>query len=597
MKKILLLLICGFLLFQCTEVSKEDIDQLKKETEDLKAQLDAIEAGKTVVDIQFVDKQMVLIYNTTEKDTLDMPVGLDGQPGAPGQDGADGAPGKDGADGAPGQDGVDGAPGKDGADGAPGQDGVGIASIEFDEMTGLLTITLTNGNQSVFQIFGEDGNLKARLISDINGKYLVKEIKMGDATLASITYNDAYQATEVNIYEVDGATANVAKKIIRKYDGDLLIGIEEQKIATRNHSNYDEQYVGEWLHYVGFNEDKGEEFYEDNGDGSYTRYFFEWTDGTEYYYMGTTPWFYVTDANILATAKSTDQDLNGDGEPEGIQYIKPSENVYHIVGDNFPTHDSNGSLIDLWYHCPIIITYKGELQIGDVESTRFTKIECNAQGYPEKIYESVDSEEEAFSYQLNTFDENGYKTTTEFYESTDGTNWTKKDEYLSYAYDANMNLISTTKNMPASDSTVVVQQAEYDENGNPVKIWAYQETIYQGNDWWHEEEFDPESETGWNPIVVAEAGLRQVATIEYNYNYKNFFGNTISALVPELDNYTLKNAPVKVSATGSLNFANAEYKEFNAGGYPETMTGYGFNSGCDWSTLLQIDINYIVKEE
>ncbi len=80
---------------------------------------------------------------------------IKGEKGDPGEKGEPGEPGPAGADGAPGRDGMDG---KDGADGAPGRDGVGIASVvqtatsTVDAGVNVITVTPTDGTSSDFQV-------------------------------------------------------------------------------------------------------------------------------------------------------------------------------------------------------------------------------------------------------------------------------------------------------------------------------------------------------------------------------------------------------------------------------------------------------------
>ncbi|MFW5872862.1 MAG: hypothetical protein ACOCVN_02635, partial [bacterium] len=151
------------------------------------------------------------------------------------------------------------------------------------------------------------------------------------------------------------------------------------------------------------------------------------------------------------------------------------------------------------------------------------------------------------------------------------------------------------KHMPANDSTVVIQKADYDQNNNPVAIYRYMDEMTEWS--WVGWQFNPDTQE-LEPVhenVIAEAGLRQIASIEYNYDFKNFFGNTLEALVPELKNYKVYNAPKKISMTGSFNFGSAEYSDFNDGGYPDKVVFYGFE-GKEYSTRLEVSLSYDVKQ-
>lgn len=99
-------------------------------------------------------------------------------------------------------------------------------------------------------------------------------------------------------------------------------------------------------------------------------------------------------------------------------------------------------------------------------------------------------------------------------------------------------------------------------------------------------------------VTIREAGLYKVAMIEYNYTFKNFLGNTITALVPELEGYKIVNAIKRVTTPNSYSFANIEYKEFNEFGYPQRMQMDAADAeGGDYGANFEVLLNYKVKSK
>lgn len=161
--------------------------------------------------------------------------GADGAAGANGADGKDGedgktpyildgywyigetntgvkAEGKDGTDGAAGADGKDGANGTDGANGA---DGVGIASVEQTTISSedggrnVITITLTNGTKSTFEIKngskGSDGSGGGIGATDTDETLeITQDGKLSVNTTDEITEGSTLPVTAGAIYEVLG---------------------------------------------------------------------------------------------------------------------------------------------------------------------------------------------------------------------------------------------------------------------------------------------------------------------------------------------------------------------------------------------------------
>lgn len=216
-RKLLLLLMSAFILFfaSCSkDDDSADLADLKKQVEELKALLDS---QTTITDVSFEGSEMVLTFSNgavvkTEAPTTVMPyIGDNGNWWVNGKDLGTKAEaempsiGDNGnwwigdtdtgvkAQGANGQDGTNGN------DGVDGTDGTGIATVEYDATTAILTIVLTDGTEFEYVLFNEDG-VQGNKIGDLNGKYLLKGITNGDMPFADFVYNQLNQLTDINYY-------------------------------------------------------------------------------------------------------------------------------------------------------------------------------------------------------------------------------------------------------------------------------------------------------------------------------------------------------------------------------------------------------------
>ncbi len=241
MKKIFALLFAFMVMFAACDKSDDETADLEKENERLKK---ILAENAKIVDLKFSDDKMTVIFSTGDEVTLPIPEELKGKDGENGKDGKDGnsprvgdngnwwigdtdtgvkAKGQDGEDGKDGKDGNDGQDGKDGENGKDGQngkdgntpkigdngnwwidgkdtgikakgpkgaDGTGIESITYDKGTSTLRIKLTNGQTTSFVIYVSGDSLSAKLVQDLNGKYFVEAIMMGDVPVAKVTYNE-----------------------------------------------------------------------------------------------------------------------------------------------------------------------------------------------------------------------------------------------------------------------------------------------------------------------------------------------------------------------------------------------------------------------
>jgi len=230
MKRNLLLLLMSAVILFFTSCSKDDdsadVADLKKQVEELKALLDS---QTTITDVSFEGSEMVLTFSNgavvkTEAPTTVIPyIGDNGNWWVNGKDlgtkaeaempsiGHNGnwwiddtdtgvkAQGANGQDGTNGKDGVDGTNGTNGKDGVDGTDGTGIATVEYDPSTAILTIVLTDGTKFEYVLFNEDG-VQGNKIGDLNGKYLLKGITNGDMPFADFVYNQLNQLTDITYF-------------------------------------------------------------------------------------------------------------------------------------------------------------------------------------------------------------------------------------------------------------------------------------------------------------------------------------------------------------------------------------------------------------
>jgi hypothetical protein len=155
----------------------------KSDIDDLKDRVSALEASKSVIGIDFnANGQMILKYSTNETETLDLADGLSGLNLVKSE---------------------------------------GISSINYNETTKVLTVTLSNGNVSEFKIYGDTyAGYVAVLISDVNGKMFVSEVNMGAVPFASFEYDENFNMTSM-----------LSKEI---YNGQIMKNFEVQKTYTDN---------------------------------------------------------------------------------------------------------------------------------------------------------------------------------------------------------------------------------------------------------------------------------------------------------------------------------------------------------------------------
>jgi len=546
MKNIFLFLLClTFLLISCT--TENDFE---KENKQLKEEL-AAEKGKTVIDIRVEGDQMVLVYSTGATETVPLSDALKG------------------------------------VEGTPGNDGIGIESITYDEETGILTITLTNGNETKFKLTATVDGWVATYLEDVHGKLFITEAMLGAVPVIKAEYNDEYQLTylENNIVSDMAVTKNWS--IIKQFENGKLIKSFHNTYATTDQVAYTQEHFDNDWEVVEFTEYKGDVFKEDNGDGTFTVYSYYGGDGDEIY-------FYRVISNCILKGPN-DYNYYHDSDYYIIRKIDDNVFEYYYSVYEFTNSDNER---EVWYRPQWRTTITGVLQKGDIASTKVVQVETNAEGLISKAFEAIAEDADPTQYITYEYNSLGKVTASKTYYKTESGDWNPTGNFNTYTYDANNNLISTMRTY-ADGSTQEVQRAAYDKNGNPTEIWAYQDAVYE-----YGGGLNPETgQDGWRPKLIKEAGLYHIATIEYDYKFKNFLGNTVSALLPALENYRIVNAIKNVTATNSYTFANIEYKEFDEYGYPRKMTmngsgakTYGYQSVYE-SVYYELKLRYLIKDK
>lgn len=532
-KKVFVLsLALSSILFGCGKDSDNS-----EEISELKQRLEALEKGKAVSSITFDGTNMILTYNTGEKVTTPIPAGIKGDKGD------------------------NGATGSTGATGAAGKDGVGIASITYDQTTGVLKITLTNGNESTFQIItSADGSLSAVLLSDSNGKQLISSLYAGAAPYLEMTYDPTtFDAATAKSSEIVDGQIRKSVEVTKSYTAGKLSGATVKRYATSHEVAYTSNYLGSNYEQVTITSNKGSFYTEGGTNDLYTLYVYLYQNGANSY-------LYNKYQNVYKASAAF---------PNYSNYVKYNETtVYGISGSQITVTGSP----NYWYQVYSIYTKTGVTNPGDVVSTDSYAIETNSDGLISKATNTGTQRYVTFNY-------NTAKKVSQCVEYNGGV----AGKTMTYEYNTSNQLTSVKQQDGAT--TTEMMKAEYDANGNPTKIYTYQSELYS----YEYSQFDPWSNPSnpWEGTVLRPAGMYLFATLEYT-NYKNFFGNTIGSMFPGLGAYNFVNAPKRVAYANSVTFGSIEYKDFNEFGYPQTIVANA-TSNEEGSIRVELVANYIKK--
>lgn len=624
----------------CDNGSDENIDELKKENQELK---DALAANSTITNVEFSGNEMTLTYSNGLKMTTTVPEVLKGEDGETPKIGDNGnwwigdtdtgvaAQGDSPRIGENGNWWVGDTDTEVPARGADGVDGVGIQSITFDAETGVMTITLTNGKESKFVIDNKDG-LAAYIMEDLNGKYLVKRITMGDLPYAEVEYNADNQISKLTSYDANGYETFKSFEVEKEYVDGMPTKIVTKRYAREKTTKYTDVYPeNNYPKEVTLNEDKGNEFIEEtvgqyyyykkeqeqdgeyiyhkyiaskgsrmnnefvsNGDGTYTGYFYNnygWDNNySEYNEITSTYdeyyWYERVYDNLLISNEQDNYQKSEKIADNQFKIYSKEERIFNVNGEGTNVY---------YYHLDYTRTIEGFINIGDLVEETYSEI-TYSNGKVDKNYESKSEGEEAQYYYQNSYD-GDLLAKTEKYNKQDG-NWVKDNRYLTYTHTSEGLLYETIEH-DAEENEKVIGKVEYDSEGNPIELFKYGSVTYYdafGYDYYHI--IDPETGLQVNgDDVYKEAGLYSYAKIEYNYTMKNFFGNTFAGLFPELYGFNFNNALKAASISNTVVAGAVEYKDFNDGGYPETMQFIGHSAYEFEGYVGQIKVEYKKIEE
>lgn len=212
--------------FGCVEQIDADIEDLQSQIDELKLSL---ESNTAIEELLIEDGQLLLVFTDGTNISTALPdnpipyigdngnwfvgdtdlgspavaevptIGGNGNWIIDGEDSGISAEATNGDDGEDGTNGTDGTNGIDGANGENGLDGDGVASVTYDQITGILEITLDSGTVYSFELYLED-SLKAVKLEDLNGEYLLSTIYNGDLPFAAFTYDANNRLTDVSYF-------------------------------------------------------------------------------------------------------------------------------------------------------------------------------------------------------------------------------------------------------------------------------------------------------------------------------------------------------------------------------------------------------------
>jgi hypothetical protein len=534
-KKISVLALCCLAFFSSCEKdsnNQDEIDRLEKEL--------IAEKSKTVVDIRKEGNDLILTYSNGSSQKLLYTEALKGN---------------------------------------IGQNGVGISSISYNEQTGILKITLTNGEVSEFKIIDNGQDWKAILVGDTNGRLFIQEVLLGSVPIIKAEYNDSYQLTYLESNRAVDMQTRKAFDIKKSYASGSIDKYTIKKYALEEKVNYTSTWVRDDSYTeVVFTQDKGQYYKESNGDGTYTLYIFyntSWLNGSNRYHYRK----YKSKAIVISS-----------GSPDYGNYEivrKKNDTEFHYYRDFYSWYVNNEDAFFL----DEIVTINGKVSAGELEATEVVDVDADGQGRVTKMYKATAEGGQPTKYISYEYNSLGLVNTTKSYVKNTQGAWVAEGTYETYNYNVDNRLTSTVRTY-ADGSTKEVQRAVYDKNGNPTEIWVWQPAVRD-----YRSERNPSTGQWGYSAIIRTAGLYKAVTIEYDYSFKNFLGNTLVAMVPELEGYKVVNAIKRVTTPNSYSFANIEYKNFNEFGYPRLMSmdAAYIESDDTFSINYEVALNYKVK--
>ncbi|WP_320020299.1 hypothetical protein [Labilibaculum manganireducens] len=232
----------------------------------------------------------------------------------------------------------------------------------------------------------------------------------------------------------------------------------------------------------------------------------------------------------------------------------------------------------------IVEDYQGETK----ENVGSVLLSYDSKGNLIKIEEWEDEESDVSEYIQNAYNSKNLLIKSELYylDKTESDDWQKENGYLKYEYNSD-DLITNIIGVNSDDEETVLTDIKYDEKKNPVEIYKYNSPEYD----WKINPVTGEQEK----FVVEEGKLVSIVKIEYDYSMKNFLGHSIGLIFPELIQFNFKNAPKRITQTGTVVAGSITYSDFNEGGYPQSISFLG-NSDDGETYSGEVNLEFIKKK-
>ncbi len=188
---------------------------------------------------------------------------------------------------------------------------------------------------------------------------------------------------------------------------------------------------------------------------------------------------------------------------------------------------------------------------------------------------------------------------------------------IDYIYNAAGSLTSLTLTLDDGTKYADLFEVKYDDKSNPTEVVAYGAEIKALDD----EEIDElmavigvavkrstlNIETGDFDTTYSynESGATSVIKLSYNYDYKNFFGNTLEAINLLPMGLTMNNAIEEIKWAGHASYLFTDYSGFSGQGYPESAKMFinvspldldGYSSPALSGVSVGVDFEYVQKK-
>ncbi|WP_053404488.1 hypothetical protein [Persicobacter sp. CCB-QB2] len=457
--------------------------------------------------------------------------------------------------------------------GEDGQDGVGIEDITFDPLTNELKIFLTNGVEYIFvlEINGEGG--MDPIFSDVNGKYFVKDLKVGALDLVNITYTNDFQVKDIRKYDVVDGQKVKSSEIIKQFNAQGQISqVTNREFVTKSGPDYYNPYYSGSINYCC-------EAYSLEYQGSYYLngdvlgiYRYQSDDQFVYASYNYYSYYYGDyEVDVIKVFEVSEDDYNnGEWADKNQFYLKVAENFgvfYERELVEFVNKDGVSSVVLVYLVRQGVIRAENP-ELGSLKLEQNSFMSYLSNGKLDKVYASdTDDLADAKEYSQHFYNTAGELIKVEYYHKNAQGEFVKDPAYTTLEYSGGV-VVAMYRHEGGESQMEGKVYYDDEEERNPVDIWFWEPAKY-------DYDFVFDFETGdyvWDKIIIEEAGLKHQVTVEYNYEMKNFFGNSIEALAPELRDFKINRAVRRISDPNGLNSSTMDYQHFNIGGYPETVT-------------------------